>query len=62
MAAFKKQQKFLVKRMSRVLGRAVCKIAAKRLLNKGLHMRKQHDGSLLDQSMPFRLEEVKILV
>ena len=47
MAAFKKQQKIVVKRMSRVLGRTVCKIAAKRLLNKGLHMRKQHAGSLL---------------
>ena len=45
MAAFKKQQKIVVKRISRVLGRT--KIAAKRLLNKGLHMRKQHAGSLL---------------
>ena len=33
--------------MSRVLGRTVCKIAVIRLLNKGLHMRKQHAGSLL---------------
>ena len=42
MAAFKKQQKIVVKRMSRVLGRTVCKIAAKRLLNKA--------GSLLKRT------------
>ena len=34
MAAFKKQQKIVVKRMSRVLGRTVCKIAAKRLAQR----------------------------
>ena len=46
-AAFKKQEGNLVKRMSRVLGRAVCSVAAKRLLNKALQMRKEYAGSLL---------------
>ena len=31
----------------RVTGKVVCKIAAKRLLNKSLQMRKEHAGSLL---------------
>ena len=41
--AYKKQQP-LVKR---VTGKAVCTIAAKRLLNKALQVRKEHAGSLL---------------
>ena len=39
-----KQQQTVVKR---VTGKEVCKIAAKRLLNKALQMRKEHAGSLL---------------
>ena len=65
MAAYKKQHKIVVKRMSRVLGRTVCKIVAKTLLNKGLHIPSNMLGLCsrgLDQSMPFRLEEVQILV
>ena len=62
-AAFKKQEGNLVKRMSRVLGRAVCSVAAKRLLNKALQMRKLGLYSrVLGRSMPFRLVAVKILV
>ena len=41
--AFKKQQTTVI----RVIGTAVCKIAAKRLLNKALQVRKEHAGSLL---------------
>ena len=46
-AAFKSQQKALVKRMTRVLAKAVCRIAAKRLLHKALQQRKKYAGSLL---------------
>ena len=42
--AFKKQSKPDGKRIT---GKVVCKIAAKRLLNKALQMRKEHAGSLL---------------
>ena len=39
-----KQQQTVVKR---VTGKEVCKIAAKKLLNKALQVRKEHAGSLL---------------
>ena len=42
--AFKKQSEPDGKR---VTGKVVCKIAAKRLLNKAVQMRKEHAGSLL---------------
>ena len=41
--AFKQQQTIVKK----VTGKAVCSIAAKRLLNKALQVRKEHAGSLL---------------
>ena len=43
-----------MKRMSRVLGRAVCSVAAKRLLNKALQMRKEYAGSLLKFAKPMQ--------
>ncbi len=45
--AFKKTHEGVANRMSRLLGRTACRIAAKRLLNKALQMRKEHAGSLL---------------
>ena len=42
--AFKKRQEI---RMPRVLHKAVCRMAARRLLNKSLQTRKEHVGSLL---------------
>ena len=42
--AFKKRQEI---RMPRVLRKAVCRMAARRLLNKSLQTRKEHVGSLL---------------
>ena len=43
-AAFKRQQKT---KMARVMRKAVCKVAAKRLLNKSLQTRREYVGSLL---------------
>ena len=45
MEAFKRQYKSAAKR--RVMIKAVCRIAAKRLLNKALQLRKEHAGTLL---------------
>ncbi len=45
--AFKKTHVGVANRMSRLLGRTACRIAAMRLLNKALQMRKEHAGSLL---------------
>ena len=45
MKAFKKQYKSAAKR--KVMIEAVCRIAAKRLLNKALQLRKEHAGALL---------------
>ena len=45
---FKKQHPTVVKQMPRVMGKTVCRIAAKRLLNKALQVRKQHARSLLN--------------
>ena len=42
--AFKKRQEI---RMPRVMSKAVCRMAARRLLNKSLQTRKEHVGSLL---------------
>ena len=46
--AFKKVHKSLAKQMPRVLGRTVCRLGARRLLNKALQMRKEHAGYLLN--------------
>ena len=58
-AAFKKQEGSLVKRMSRVLGRAVCSVAAKRLLNKALQMRKEYAGSLLKSTRSINAIQIR---
>ncbi len=43
---FKKTNEGVVNRMSGLLGRTACRVAANRLLNKALQMRKEHAGSL----------------
>ena len=45
--AYKKEHVDLAKRMSKGTSKAVCKIAAKTILNKTLQMRKECVGSLL---------------
>ena len=45
--AFKKLHEAAAKRIHRVLGRTVCRLAARRLLNKALQVRKEHGGFLL---------------
>ena len=45
--AFKKLHESVAKRMPRVLQRTVCRLAARRLLNKALQIRKEHAGLLL---------------
>ena len=45
--AYKKQYKSAAKRLPRVMIKAVCRIAVKRLLNKALQLRKEHAGTLL---------------
>ena len=45
--AYKRQYKSAAKRLPPVMIKAVCRIAAKRLLNKVLQVRKEHAGSLL---------------
>ena len=47
MKAYKRLYKSAAKRLSRVMIKAVCRIAAKRLLNKALQLRKEHAGNLL---------------
>ena len=47
MKAYKRQYKSAAKRLPRVMMKAVCRIAAKRLLNKALQLRKEHVGILL---------------
>ena len=57
-AALKKQEGSLVKRMSRVLGRAVCSVAANRLLNKALQMCKEYAGPLLKSTNAIQIRGV----
>ena len=45
--AFKNLHKSVAKRMPRVLGKTACRLAARRLLNKALQIRKEHAGVLL---------------
>ena len=47
-----KQHPDLAKRMSRAVSQAVCKIAAKKVLNKALHLCKENVRSLLINQMP----------
>ena len=44
---FKQLHPGIAKQMSRILGRTVCRVAARRLLNKALQLRKMHAGYLL---------------
>ena len=44
---YKKQHPDLAKRMSSAMSQAVCKIAANKVLNKALQLRKENVGSLL---------------
>ena len=50
---YKKQHPDLVKRMSRAMSQAVCKIAAKKVINKALQLRKENVGSLLKNIIDF---------
>ena len=45
--AFKKQSKTVAKRLHKSMVKTVCVIAAKRLCNKALQLRKEHTGTLL---------------
>ena len=47
---FKKLHKSVAKRIPRVLGRTVCRLAARRLLNKAMQVRKELAGLLLKSS------------
>ena len=48
LSCFKKVHESLAKQMPRVLGRTVCRVGARRLLNKALQMHKEHAGYLLN--------------
>ncbi len=54
--AFKKRH---ATQMPRVLGRTVCRLAAKRLLNKTLQVRKEHAGSLLKSTRQIKTIQVQ---
>ena len=45
--------------MSRVLGRDVCSVAAKRLLNKALQMRKEYTGCLLKSTRSINAVQIR---
>ena len=45
--AFKKLHESVAKRMPRVLQKTVCRLAARRLLNKALQIRKEYAGFFL---------------
>ena len=47
--------------MKRVTGKAVCSVAAKRLVTKTLQIHKEHAGSLLKIVKPCKSKELKIL-
>ena len=59
---YKKQHPDLAKRMSRAMSQAVCKIAAKKVLNKALQLRKENVGSLLKNIRLIKCLNIKILV
>ena len=44
---FKQVHKSVAERMPRILGKTVCRLAARRLVNKALQMRKEHAGCLI---------------
>ena len=57
--AYRKQHPDLAKRMSRAINQAVCKIAAKKVLNKALQVRKVHVGSLLKNIRLIKCLDIK---
>ncbi len=57
--AFKKQHAIVAKRVSRALGRTACRIAAKRLCNQALQMRKEQAGSLLQSTRAIKSIQIK---
>ena len=56
---YKKQHPDLAKRMSRAMSQTVCKIAAKKVLNKALQLRKENVGSLLKNIRLIKCLDIK---
>ena len=56
---YKKQHPDLAKRMSRAMSQAVCKIAAKKVLNKALQLRKENVGYLLKNIRLIKCLDIK---
>ena len=56
---YKKQHPDLAKRMSRAMSQAVCKIAAKKVLNKAFQLRKENVGSLLKNIRLIKCFDIK---
>ena len=59
---YKKQHPDLAKSMSRAMTQAVCKIAAKKVLNKALQLCKENVGSLLKNIRLIDIKKMKVLV
>ncbi len=57
--AFEKKHEGVANKFSRVLGRTACRMAARRLLNKALQMRKEHAGSLLKSTRLIKSLQIK---
>ena len=57
--AFKKQSKSGAKRLPRSMVKTVCLIAAKRLCNKALQLRKEHVGTLLKTTRAVQSLKIK---
>ena len=58
--AYKREHADLAKRMSKGMSKAVCKIAAKKILNKTLQMRKEYVGSLLKAIRLIKRLDIKV--
>ena len=56
---YKKQHPDFAKRMSRAMSQAVCKIAAKKVLNKALQLRKENVGYLLKNIRLIKCLDIK---
>ena len=57
--AFRRHYKSAAKRLPQVMVRSVCKIAAKRLRNKALQLRKEHSGALLKTTRAVRSLDIQ---
>ena len=55
----KEQHKTLAEQTHGVLGKTACRLAAKRLLNKALQVRKEHAGSLLKMARSIQSLHIK---